>query len=364
MNSSTVASTPDGRRGAAAGSGFFFLFFFGTVFFGTGRMLASAGEKSRRGRSRTARTQAKPPFENGRRTLHGRPRMLDHLKLHAVVLAWGLTAILGQVIHLPALEIVSLRTALAVAGLAVVGRVLGVPLRLPVREMVALTGVGMLIGAHWMCFFAAGKASNASMTVAALPTTLIWTALFEWVLYGKRPLAVEFILGGVMFAAVWVIFRFEVDFSAGLWFSLASAVVGSLFAAINGQLARRHHYVPLSLYQMLGACLVSSVALPLLQTPVLPTLADVGWLLVLSLVCTVYAYTAYVELLRRVSVFTVNLVYNLEPVYTIVLGAVLLRDHAKLTPQFYQGTGLIIAAVIFYPFWKHRRGRPRTTAAA
>ena len=98
--------------------------------------------------------------------------LFDQLKLHGVVLAWGLTAVLGVLIHLPALELVVWRTGLAAAALGVITPFLGGRLRLPLRPTLHLLATGVLIGAHWMLFFGAGKVSNATITVAGLPTTL------------------------------------------------------------------------------------------------------------------------------------------------------------------------------------------------
>ena len=285
--------------------------------------------------------------------------MWDHLKLHGVVLAWGLTAVLGRLIDLPAMEIVVLRTALAVAALWVVARARGVSLRISAGTAWQLLGTGALIGIHWILFFSAGHASNATISVAGLPTTLVWTALVEWLLFRKPLRGHELALGLLMIPAVWLILSFEFRYSTGFLLSVGSAVVGSLFAALNGQLARRHHYLTISFYQMGAACLISAAALPIFDSPKLPSWSDLRWLLVLSLVCTVYAYTAYIELLRRLSVFTINLVYNLEPLYSMALAALLLGEHRDLSGGFYLGASIILAAVLAYPFLQ-RSGRIST----
>jgi len=286
-------------------------------------------------------------------------RLLDQLKLHGVVLAWGLTAVIGVLIHLPALELVVWRTAIAAAALALLTPLLGGPLRVPARTALGLLASGALIGAHWMFFFGAAKVSNATITVAALPTTLIWSALLEWWWYGQRPRPYEIVLGLLMIPAVWIMVRFEFRYSLGFWFSIGAAVVGSVFAVINGRLARRHHYATITFYQMLGACL-SLIPWLLARGGIRwPALSDLGWLLVLSLVCTVYAFTMYVELLRRISVFAVNLVYNLEPLYAMILASLFLGEHRELHPGFFLGVTLMISVVIAHPFLKRRDERRR-----
>ena len=292
-----------------------------------------------------------PPLSPGRAIVGA---LIDQLKLHGVVLAWGLTAVIGVLIHLPALELVVWRTAIAAAALAVIAPLLGGRLRVPGRTALGLLASGALIGAHWMFFFGAGKVSNATITVAALPTTLIWSALLEWWWYGKRPRPYEVVLGLLMIPAVWVMVRFEFRHSLGFWFSIGAAVVGSVFAVINGRLAQKHHYATITFHQMLGACLSLLPWLLARGGVRWPAASDLGWLLVLSLVCTVYAFTMYVELLRRVSVFAVNLVYNLEPLYAMALASLFLGEHRELHPGFFFGVALMIGVVLAHPFLKRR----------
>ena len=290
--------------------------------------------------------------------------MIDQFKLHGVVLAWGLTAVIGVLIHLPALQLVAWRTGLAAAALAVIAPALGGRLRVAPRTAAVLLASGVLIGAHWICFFGAGKVSNATITVAGLPTTLIWSALLEWWWVGKRPRPYEVVLGLLMIPAVWLMLRFEFRHSAGFWLSIAAAVIGSVFAVVNSRLAQRHHFATITFYQMAGACLSLLPAALIAPTPLRwPSPTDFAWLLVLSLVCTVFAFTLYVELLRRLSVFTINLAYNLEPLYAMALASLFLGEHRELHPGFFLGVSLMIAVVLAHPFLKQWDAR-RTTAVA
>jgi drug/metabolite transporter (DMT)-like permease len=277
----------------------------------------------------------------------------DHLRLHFVVLAWGFTAVLGRLIELPAAEVVVFRTLFATLGLWGVARLLGVSVGVSRATALCLLATGGLIGIHWGFFFLSGKVSNATISVAGLPTTIVWTSLFEcWLVPGKRLRWYELTLGVLMIAAVWLILRFELRYSLGFVFSLLAGLMGSIFAVINGQLAQRHHFSVISFYQMAGACVTSVIALPFFDRLEWPGWTDLGWLLVLSLVCTVYAYTAYVELLRRLSVFTINLVYNMEPVYGIALAALILGEHRDLSAGFYIGVSVILASIVAYPFFQ------------
>lgn len=53
--------------------------------------------------------------------------------------------------------------------------------------------------------------------------------------------------------------------------------------------------------------------------------------------------------LKSISAFALNLVINLEPVYGMVLAALMLGENKTLAPGFYVGATLIILSVFSYP---------------
>jgi len=76
---------------------------------------------------------------------------------------------------------------------------------------------------------------------------------------------------------------------------------------------------------------------------------DFGYLMILAIVCTVYAFSASVELLKRITVFMSNLTINMEPVYGIILALIFFGEKERMGSGFYLGTGIILAAILSYP---------------
>lgn len=288
----------------------------------------------------------------------------DMLQLHLVVLAWGLTAILGKLITLPAVEVTVWRTAMAAAGLVVIAIVTGIPLRVPRRAALQFLGTGLIIGWHWMLFFLSARLSTASVCLAAMPTIMVWSSLIEPLMNGTRRWSkAELLTGVVMVGAVWIIYEFEFRHWLGFTVGLASAFLAGIFAVINKFHTARHSPVILCGYQMVGACAACLALLPFFAEGRvgLPSRPDLLWLLVLSQVCTVGAYIGYLDVLRRMSVFTVNVVYNMEPVYGIVLAALVFGEKERMSGGFYLGAGIIIAIVMVMP-WVERRRHAATPA--
>ena len=285
----------------------------------------------------------------------------DYLKLHLVIVAWGFTAILGKLITLPAVEVVAWRTALAALGFAWVAKLTKRSLHIPTREKRWMIFMGGILGLHWILFFLSARLANASVCLAAMPTMMIWCSLIEpWVDGSRRWRPLELIVGAVIVAAVWMIFKVEMRYWQGLSVGLLAAFLAAIFSVFNKQIVARCHYAVMGTYQMTGALIVSVLGW-LWLTPgqvTLPDWENVLWLLMLSSICTVWAYAGYMEVLQRMSVFTVNVIYNLEPVYGIALAALIFGSQENMSRGFYIGASIIIGSVLLVP-WLSRLTKRR-----
>ena len=279
--------------------------------------------------------------------------MRDYLKLHLVIVAWGFTAILGKLITLPAVEVVVWRTAFAALGFAWVARLAKRSLHLPAPEKRWMLILGGLLGLHWILFFLSARLATASVCLAAMPTAMLWCSLIEpWIDGTRRWRPLELLVGAIMVAAVCMIYAVELRYWQGFSVALVAALVAAIFAVINKQLVSRMHYSVMGTYQMTGALIVSLLGW-LCLTPgqvTLPDWENLLWLLILSSLCTVWAYAGYMEVLQRMSVFTVNVIYNLEPVYGIILAAIIFGSQEYMSRGFYAGAAIIIGSVFMVPW--------------
>lgn len=279
----------------------------------------------------------------------------DYVQLHLVVLAWGFTAVLGKLILLPPVDLVLWRTALAALCFAVLARCLGHSFSVSNRRILGMLAVGAVLGLHWVLFFWSARLATASVSLAAMPTAMLWCSLIEPVIDGSRRWRPsELLVGAVMVGAVWLIYQVEFRYWLGFSVAIAAAVLAAFFATLSKQqVARDTHWSILGCYQMSGACLATFLSRPFLECGFLPALPDAAsalWLGVLALLCTVAAYAGFMDVLRRVSVFTVNIVYNMEPVYGILLAALVFGKAEFMSAGFYLGAAVIIAVVLALPW--------------
>ncbi|GAB2492995.1 DMT family transporter [Algoriphagus taiwanensis] len=295
----------------------------------------------------------------------------DYLMLHFIVLIWGFTAILGLLISLPSLELVFYRTLLATVGVALIMVFRKKPMWVTTPELLKITGVGAIISLHWILFFWSAKVSTASVCLAGMATTSLWTAFVDPLINRTRVKWYEVALGLLVISGLLVIFQFETGYWLGLTMALVSAFLAALFSVLNGRLTQKHTPYQITLYEMGAASLFALLFMPLYSAFLMDGAPiqwawkglDWFWLLILGGICTVYAFSVSVDLMKRLPVFSINLTINLEPVYGILLAVLVFGESEKMTPQFYLGTLIILISVLIYPvlnYWNKRRKAVRT----
>ena len=280
----------------------------------------------------------------------------DYTHLHFLVLIWGFTAILGLLITIPTVEVVLYRTLLSFIGLAVVMVLLKKKFFIGSKEVTIISLTGFLIAAHWILFFTSARISTASVCLAGLATTSFWTSLLEPLFMKRKFRWYEMVLGLVVLSGLYIVLRFEFDHALGLFLGILAALTSALFTVINGQLIRKHHHYTITFYEMIGAFVATVIFLPFYfkyfsQNSFLsvPLFSDWIYLLILALICTVYAYSASVELMKRLSAYAISITVNLEPVYGIILAVLFFGQRETMNFEFYLGTVVILLAVIAYP---------------
>jgi drug/metabolite transporter (DMT)-like permease len=240
-----------------------------------------------------------------------------------------------------------------------------------IKTILKILGVGFLISAHWILFFASARVSSVAICLAGMSTVSLWTAILEPVFTSKRLRSLEVLMSLLIIAGLYLIFRFEIDHVVGILMAVASAMLSALFTIINSRLVRRHRPLVISCYEMAGACLATALFFPLYaagltdtgQLDFSLTMWDGLWLLILAVVCTVYPFTSSVRLMQQISAFTVNLSVNLEPVYGILLALLIFKDSEHMSTGFYLGAAIILLSVFAHGLLdKYLPRRPGFTA--
>jgi drug/metabolite transporter (DMT)-like permease len=140
---------------------------------------------------------------------------------------------------------------------------------------------------------------------------------------------------------------------------IALGVISSAFAALytlyNERLVKSYQSMTINYYQMIGGTIGLGILMPVylyffpVET-IVPGLKDISYLLMLSLFCTVGLYVLFAEILKRIPAFTVNLTFNLEPIYSIVIAFLFFDEGREVNASFYAGLVLVAASVFLQTF--------------
>ena len=152
-----------------------------------------------------------------------------------------------------------------------------------------------------------------------------------------------------------MIFHLDTRYRQGILLGITSSVLAALFTITNKKVAAGHDASTMLLHEMSGGFVGLSCLLPfyLRYFPVetiFPDVSDLIYLILLASVCTIGLYLLQIQVLKVVSAFTVNLIYNLEPVYSIILAMLFFHEARELNGAFYIGLGLIVLSVLLQTF--------------
>lgn len=293
-------------------------------------------------------------------------RLLNFLHLHLIVFIWGFTAILGALISLDALPLVWFRMGLAVFFVWLFMLFKKTNLRIDRKTLLILVFSGLVIAMHWITFFKAIKVSNVSITLGTLSTGAFFASILEPIFYKRKVIWYELFFGLLVIVGLYIIFSVEIRYVEGILLALVSAFLSASFALINGKLACFYNSSLITFYELSGGLFFLSIFLLFNQQFSIGFFklsgSDWMYLLILSSVCTAYAFIASVKVLRYLSPYTVMLTINLEPVYGIILAALIFKDKEHMSSSFYIGALLILSTVILNGIvknaskWKKKSG--------
>ena len=277
-------------------------------------------------------------------------QLKSYLNLHLIVFIWGFTAVLGELISIKEASLVWYRMLLAGLILLVFLLLIKKSFILPFKAVINLVFVGLLIAIHWIFFFKAINISNISITLAMFSMGAFFASILEPLFYKRKMLWYEVFFGLIIIAGLCIIMQVEIKYLNGILCALFSVFVGVLFTLFNGKLIQKYDSSVIALYEFFAGFFFVSIYLLLdgKFNQAFFKLSNNDWILifVLSSICTAYAFTASVNVMKKLSPYTVMLTTNLEPVYGILLAYFIIGAKEKMSISFYIGSLIILCTVI------------------
>ena len=284
----------------------------------------------------------------------------DYILLHLSVFIAGFTGVLGRLISLDSAILVWYR--MAFAGLLMIAFLLFTKqyMRSSLHDKLQMGGVGMLLCLHWVFFYASIKSSNVSIGVVCFSLVGLFTALFEPIINRHKFSAREFLFSLLTLSGIYLIFQFDARYRIGICLGIVSSALYALFAITNQRVGKNYEAKNMLFWEMAGGLFGLSVLLPIYQHfiplgKLIPSGLDMAYLSFMVVICTIGLCLLQIIVLQKIAAFTVNLTYNLEPVYSIILSMFIFREYKELNVAFYCGIVLIILSVALQT-WSEVKG--------
>jgi drug/metabolite transporter (DMT)-like permease len=169
----------------------------------------------------------------------------------------------------------------------------------------------------------------------------------------------EVFFGLLVVFGLYIIFKVEGNYFLGIIIALTSAFLSALFAVINSKFVKEHDPTIISFYELSGGVIFFTFLL-FFNHSFSPTFfrlsaKDLMYLLILSSVCTSYAFIASTSVMKFLSPYTVMLTINLEPIYGIILAVLIFKDEERMSFEFYLGAFIILLTVLLNAILKSRK---------
>ncbi len=288
------------------------------------------------------------------------PTAKAFVQLHVSIILAGFTGILGKLITMSEGMLVWYRMFFTFVIFGIFLLCTKKFEKVAWQDIAKISFTGVLICLHWIFFYGSIKLSNVSIGVVCFSLVGFFTALLEPVFMRTRFSVREFAYSVLTVVGVMLIFSFDVRYRLGIIVGVIAAVLSALYTISIRKLC--HTYSPSTtlLYQMGGGVAFLSLILPFYLdyfdiSYVIPTLQDTALLLVLAVFCTIGMSYLLIQCLQYISAFTVNLSYNLEPIYSIAIAIAFLGEAHQLNFSFYLGLACITLSVVLQTLWVMRQ---------
>jgi drug/metabolite transporter (DMT)-like permease len=287
------------------------------------------------------------------------------LFLHISVFLFGFTAILGDIISVNFISIVWWRSFITVILFLFIIKLSDVFKVFSREKLFQHLFIGFLLGVHWLGFYGAIKVSNPTMALIALSSSSLITALVEPVLNRQvRWNKVDIVFGLLVIPGFILIFYNTNELQkTGLWIGLVAAFLGSVFSILNKKWLLPGHEMKMTFIQLFAVWALISVLFLLFSDLLnirneMPKGIDWFYFGIFTVVCTVISYYLYLKSMVYLNAFDISLAYNMEPIYGIILAALLLHDYKSISSIVYLGM-LFITIIVSLDLFIKLKSKPK-----
>lgn len=270
----------------------------------------------------------------------------------------SLNGLFAKLIPLDAFSMTQLRSIIAIGGFYLFCRLFRMPLRVKsFKQLLAIYGLGLVMGVHWGTFFHAMQISTVAVGILALFSYPMITILLE-PLFAHRRLLARDVLSGIL-VLVGLLLMVWQDLGGGLSGHMLQGAAWGVFSALLfslRNLCQKYYFAatPSSTLMFHQLIAIAILFIPFVDLAATRTLNVQDWwlLLLLGFLGTAAAHTLYTASLKILAAKTVSLVGCMQPVVSILLAWIILRETPSVAVV--AGGSIILFVAIAESLVRHR----------
>jgi drug/metabolite transporter (DMT)-like permease len=289
-----------------------------------------------------------------------KPITKAYIFIHLAVLLWGITAILGKLISYNEYILVWIRMILVSLSFLFFKKTYQGLKTIKKGEAVRIGLNGILVAIHWVFFYGAIKYSNVSVTLSILATISLMTSFLEPLITKRKFQWYESLLGFTVIPGIYLIFFYtDASYFTGMIMAFTCAFFAAIFTSFNKKFVEYTNPYTFSFIQISTGLLFITIWLPVYlhqfsDAWYMGSQMDFVYLLILSFLCTTIPFVLSLIALKQLNAFTTNLITNLEPVYGIILAAIIFKENQNMDIRFYIGASIVIISVFLQPYFRRK----------
>ncbi len=289
-------------------------------------------------------------------------RSKAYLQMNIATFLWGLTAILGKLISIGEFSLVWYRVCLVSLSMLFFPRIISKARQLSTRNILIMSGIGILLAVHWVAWYGSIKYANASVAVSCIASVSLFVAILEPIINKTKFDTSNIVLGLMVIPGIILINQsLEIPkYKFGFLLGIIAAFLAAFFNIFNKKYTQEIEPNLITFIQMVSGFIFLTICLPFYlkfnsENFHLPNTNDFILLMILSIFCTVIPYNLFLRALKASDAFTTSLINNLEPIYGIILAAIFLHENDELNWKFYLGTIIILSAVFAHAYHSNKK---------
>ncbi|NRA86961.1 MAG: EamA family transporter [Rhizobiales bacterium] len=279
----------------------------------------------------------------------------SYTALHIAIFSWGASGIMANLLTLPSAGLVVYRAFIAFAVLLIYNYIMRTQQDMTMRDRIYILFTGVVLGAHWWCFFSGIQYSTVSIGLICISSTPVFVAFIQPFVSKTKIKKSQILLGGLSMVALAIIYNFESNYRFGIFLGITAGFLDAVFTVMASRTKQTLTEASVTQYHTLGAGMVIFVVYglsePNWQWVTLQTTADIWGVLFLGIICSALAMSLYLFAMKKLSAFTASLSLSLEAIYGIILALIIFGEREVMSAGLYFGATLLIGCVIADGLW-------------